>query len=146
MSVDNNLYLGYYFDIKPIQATVVRKVAGCPFCEKTASTKYCGSCGAEIGTIPVTTETKMSIYTLLERMGDKWEEFLCYTDQMCGQSTIYVLNHRGHIDIDDRKVVRFNEGKVPEPDDLTKEFLAAFKKKYGEDSIKMDYGIVYYFS
>jgi len=147
MSVESKLYLGYYFDIKPVKQMVGRTYDGCNICKKASNAKFCSDCGASIGRINVEIETETSIYTLLENMGKQWDYFIRNTDHYCNTpSTIYVLTHRGNIDTDDRKVVKFTDGKIPAPDDRTIEFLNAFKSKYGEDSIKMEYGLVYYFT
>lgn len=80
----------------------------------------------------------------------EWEDFFIGTDPMCGSYDHYCVVNRNNlskrIDLYDHTVVSFTtDFKIPNevPDEI-KEFITAYMDQFGEDSIKLDYGLIAY--
>lgn len=80
----------------------------------------------------------------------EWEDFLIGTDPICGTNNHYCVFNRNNlsrgIDLYDHTVISFRtDFKIPtEPPAEIQEFIDAYKESFGEDSIKLDYGIIAY--
>lgn len=149
MSIDHNIHLGYYFDVKPAKVNHTIEYDGCPKCKKELNTPFCPVCGSKSTDMERVENYKASIYEMCAELGDEWDDFLIGTDPMTGKhDTIAVPNTSSsfNLDIDDHFTLDLNNFKIPEMDSDTKEFVAAFKERFGEDAIKVHFGFVNWYS
>lgn len=82
-------------------------------------------------------------------MEGDWDDFIVGTDPICGRTNhICVFNRTRdskHYNTEDEGLVEFDAVRRPLSDNGAK-FVEAFKKAYGEDSIKLTYGMVVWYS
>lgn len=149
MGVDRNLYLGPYVEITPITRDVIEKTVRCEKCNKKLRTEFCSDDGGKAISVEEKVEERVSIHDLLEEMGEEWEDFISDIDNMgcISDNNIYVFNTGDHsIDIDDTVILPssdFSTDSLSEDESL---FVQTVKAMYGEDSIKVHHGLLYYFS
>jgi hypothetical protein len=163
MGVDTNLSVGPYMVVKGVkEVTRTEKVLTCSNidCEVNIKNKNrkgdnnCNKCGSPI--------TKKS-YNVVEKIKAKdyfWgvEEFedeLCYTDPMCGESNIYVPNDLSPFSKKNKS--NDNDESIDLTDVNIQEEIDWFKEKYkkiidyitaefGEDSVSIRYGAIQWYS
>jgi hypothetical protein len=146
MAVEHQLYFGYYFDIPPLKTEVRVTYTGCPQCQTNATSKFCPTCGAPCQTdLMRTKESKHDGEAMCNDLGEEWEDFIATTDPSSGEhNNIAVLNNGGELDFDwsEHAALNLLTRPIPPMDDQTQRFLAAFRQKYGDDSITVCYGLV----
>jgi hypothetical protein len=147
MGVQQNLYLGYYFDIKPVTVKHTIVYDGCPKCKREMTTPFCSKCGSPLTEDLEKVKTYTSeVYEMCEELGRKWSEYIVSTDPMLGKNdNIAVLNDGGYLSDEDHFTLDLTNFEIPEMEDKTKQFIALFKERFGEDSIKVYYGLVNWF-
>ena len=152
MSMDKHIYLGYYFDIKYVEIKNTVKYNGCPTCMKHITTPFCSKCGPphEKGLERIESY-KADAYDLCEELGKEWGEYITGTDPITGKNdNICVINRNNkdsiHMGYEDHFTHDFIDQLPPSMTETTKKFVDIVKERFGEDSIKVHYGLVIWYS
>lgn len=153
MGVDTNVYLGPYIECQNHWVDSSAPVLGCANCKKESKAKFCPNCG-----------TKNSSFDVPYReLGVNMEDgldALMSVDSMCGPrpgeelidryvSNIDWGNRTFNIELDDSDHHCLDIDRDPEVEEFNITFadeIQLLKDSYGEERVKLRYGLLIWFS